>query len=155
MRSWYDIIDASLNRAVVVDDIYQSVALVEGLIHKELDLGIKAENIILAGFSQGGVIALQTGLCFSQKLAGIIALSTYLPTTEQLQSERAVENNDTAIFMAHGTLDPMIDPQIAQQAYTQLKAMDYPISWHEYPMQHSVCIEEIVDISGFINSVFG
>ncbi|NOQ65342.1 MAG: alpha/beta hydrolase fold domain-containing protein [Methyloprofundus sp.] len=154
MPSWYDIIDASLDREVAIDDIYQSVAKIEGLIHKELDLGIKAENIILAGFSQGGVIALQTGLCFTQKLAGIIALSTYLPTAEQLQSERAVENNETAIFMAHGTMDPVVDPQIAQQAYNNLKAMNYPISWHDYPMQHSVCTEEIVDISRFINKVF-
>ncbi|WP_428355085.1 alpha/beta hydrolase [Methyloprofundus sp.] len=154
MRSWYDILEASLDREVAVDDIYQSSALLEQIIQGEIDKGIKAENILLAGFSQGGVIALHTGLRFAQKLAGIMALSTYMPTTEQLKTERAVSNNDTPIFMAHGTMDPVVYPQIAKQSFKRLQEMDYPISWHEYPMQHSLCLEEIIDISHFINRVF-
>lgn len=154
MRSWYDILDASLDRKVAVDDIYQSSALLEQLIQDEIDKGIKAENILLAGFSQGGVIALHTGLRYPEKLAGIMALSTYMPTTEQLKTERSPANNETEIFMAHGSMDPVVYPQIAKDAFNRLKAMDYSISWHEYPMQHSLCLEEINDISHFINRVF-
>jgi len=153
MRSWYDILDASLDREVAVDDIYASSTQLEQLIQREIENGIKAENILLAGFSQGGVIALHTGLRYPQKLAGILALSTYLPTTEQLQTERASANNDTFIFMAHGSMDPVVHPHIAKQAFSHLKAMDYPVCWHEYPMQHSLCMEEIADISHFINKV--
>jgi len=154
MPSWYDILDASLDREVAVEDIYISSAQIEQLIQREIDKGIKAENILLAGFSQGGVIALHTGLRYPQKLAGIMALSTYLPTTEQLKTERVAVNNDIPIFMAHGTMDPVVHLPIAKQAFSHLKAMNYPISWHEYPMQHSLCIEEIRDISHFINHIF-
>ena len=122
-------------------------------LQQQIDQGIKAENILLAGFSQGGVIALHTGLRYPQKLAGILALSTYLPTTEQLKTERAAINNDTPIFMAHGTMDPVVYPQVAKDSFNNLKAMAYPISWHEYPMQHSLCLEEITDISHFINRI--
>lgn len=153
MRSWYDILEASLDREVAVDDIYLSSALLEQVIQKEIDKGINAENILLAGFSQGGVVALHTGLRYPQKIAGIMALSTYMPTTEQLKTERTVANNETPVFMAHGTMDPVVYPQIAKDSFNRLQAMNYPISWHEYPMQHSLCIEEINDISAFINRV--
>lgn len=153
MRSWYDILEASLDREVAVDDIYQSSALLDQIIQQQIDKGIKAENILLAGFSQGGVIALHTGLRYPQKLAGIMALSTYMPTTEQLKTERAAANNEIPVFMAHGTMDPVVYPQIAKDSFNRLQAMNYPISWHEYPMQHSLCIEEITDISAFINRV--
>lgn len=153
MRSWYDILDATLDREVAVDDIYRSSALLEQLIQKQIDAGIKAENILLAGFSQGGVIALHTGLRYTEKLAGIMALSTYMPTTEQIKTERAPANNKTPLFMAHGTMDPVVHPQIAKDSFTRLKALGYPIDWHEYPMQHSLCQEEINDISAFINRV--
>lgn len=153
MRSWYDILEASLDREVAVDDIYQSSALLDQIIQQQIDKGIKAENILLSGFSQGGVIALHTGLRYPQKLAGIMALSTYMPTTEQLKTERATANNEIPVFMAHGTMDPVVYPQIAKDSFNRLQAMNYPISWHEYPMQHSLCIEEITDISAFINRV--
>ena len=154
MRSWYDILDMSLDREVAIDDIYLSSAQLAGIIQGEIDKGIKTENILLAGFSQGGVIALHTGLRYPKKLAGILALSTYMPTTEQLKTERTAVNDDIRIFMAHGTMDNVVHPQIAKDSYQRLKAMDYSISWHEYPMQHSLCMEEIMDISDFINRVF-
>lgn len=154
MPSWYDILDASLDREVAIDDIYQSAAQLAQLIAIEIGKGIKAENILLAGFSQGGVIALHTGLRYPQKLAGIMALSTYMPTTKQLKSERATVNNEIPIFMAHGTMDPVVHPHIAQASFQRLKAMDYAINWHEYPMQHSLCQEEIMDISRFITHIF-
>ncbi|NOQ13258.1 MAG: carboxylesterase, partial [Methyloprofundus sp.] len=94
-----------------------------------------------------------TGLRYPQKLAGIMALSTYMPTTEQLKTERTPANNETHVFMAHGTMDPVIHLQIAKDSFSRLKSMDYPICWHEYPMQHSLCLEEISDISDFINRV--
>ncbi len=153
MRSWYDILDASLDREVAVDDIYKSATQLTQLIQNEISKGIKAENIVLAGFSQGGVIALHAGLRYPQKLAGIIALSTYMPTTEQLETERASANNETSIFMAHGTMDPVIHLPIAQDSFNRLKVMNYPISWYEYPIQHSLCLEEITDISNYINRI--
>ncbi len=153
MRSWYDILDASLDREVAVDDIYKSAAQLTEIIQNEISKGIKAENIVLAGFSQGGVIALHAGLRYPQKLAGIIALSTYIPTTEQLETERAPANNETPIFMAHGTMDPVIHLPIAQDSFNRLKVMNYPISWYEYPIQHSLCLEEITDISNYINRI--
>ena len=153
MRSWYDILNVSLDREVAVDDIYDSATQLAQLIQDEIDKGIKAENILLAGFSQGGVVALHTGLRYPQKLAGIMALSTYMPTTEQLKTERTPANNETHVFMAHGTMDPVIHMQIAKDSFSRLKSMDYPICWHEYPMQHSLCLEEISDISDFINRV--
>lgn len=153
MRSWYDILKAPLNAKVAVGDIYQSSMLLAQIIQGEIDKGIKADKILLVGFSQGGVIALHTGLRFSQKLAGIIALSTHLPTTEQLKTERAMSNHNTPIFMAHGTMDLVIYAPIAKDAFNRLKAMGYPISWHEYPMQHSLCLEEMIDIAHFIQRV--
>ncbi len=154
MPSWYDILDMSLDKKVAVDDIYHSSAQIEQLIQQEIDLGINAENILLAGFSQGGVIALHTGLRYAQKLAGILALSTYLPTIEQLKTEAATCNAQVPIFMAHGTMDTVVDLSIAKTAYQNLKQLDYPIEWHEYPMEHSLSLEEIEAISGFINRFF-
>jgi phospholipase/carboxylesterase len=151
MRSWYDIFSLDLNKEVAINDIYQSAKAITQLIEQEIKQGVKAENILLAGFSQGGVIALHVGLRFPQKLAGIIALSTYLPTTEQLKSERNIHNDSTPIFMAHGSMDTVVAVQTAKLAFTQLKKLSYPVSWHEYPMQHSICLEEIIDISSFIN----
>ena len=154
MRSWYDILEISLERKVDIEGIYQSSASIEHLIQKEIEKGINTENILLAGFSQGGVIALHTALRYPQKLAGVMALSSYLPTMDQIKTEKSKENQSIAIFMAHGTQDTMVDIQIAKKVFHQLDELNYPISWQEYPMQHSVCMEEIEDISKFIKSVF-
>lgn len=154
MRSWYDILEMSFVRQVDQQGISQSSAAIEQLILKELDKGIASENILLAGFSQGGVIALHTGLRYTKKLAGILALSTYLPTLDLIKMEASKENRAIPIFMAHGTMDPVVDIQIGKQAFQELKQLNYPISWNEYAMQHSVCYEEIQAISKFINNVF-
>lgn len=150
MRSWYDILEMSLDRKVDIGGIYQSSALIEQLIEIEIKKGIRAEHILLAGFSQGGVIALHTALKYPHKLAGVIALSSYLPTIENIKTEKSAVNQSLPIFMAHGSFDTVIEIQIAKQAFQQLKSLKYPINWHEYPMQHSLCIEEIQDISQFI-----
>jgi phospholipase/carboxylesterase len=154
MRSWYDILEMSLQRSVDIEGIYQSSALIEQLIEKELNKGIAAENILLAGFSQGGVIALHTALRVPRRLAGILALSCYLPTIVQLKAEKSKENQSIPIFMAHGTMDTVVDIQAAKEAFHGLEALKYLVSWHEYPMQHGVCMEEIQDISQFIKTIF-
>ncbi|MDO9047701.1 MAG: alpha/beta hydrolase-fold protein [Methylobacter sp.] len=154
MRSWYDILEMSLERKVDIDGIYQSAGLLEPLILQEIDKGIPSTNILLAGFSQGGVIALHAGLRHPHKLAGIIALSTYLPTIDQLKTERSAANNGTPIFMAHGIIDPIVAVESGKAAFDKLKAMDYIIEWHDYLMEHRLCVEEIEHISVFMNSIF-
>ena len=154
MRSWYDILEMSLERRVDIDGIYQSAGLIEPLIQQEIDKGIPSTNILLAGFSQGGVIALHAGLRYPHKLAGIVALSTYLPTVEQLKTERSAANHGTPIFMAHGIIDPVVAVESGKAAFDTLKSMDYDIEWHDYVMEHSLCVEEIEHISVFMNSIF-
>lgn len=154
MRAWYDISEMSLERNADIAGIYQSADLLDRLIRQEIDKGISSKNILLAGFSQGGVIALHAGLRYPYQLAGIIALSAYLPTTEQLKTERSAANNDTPIFMAHGIIDPVIAIETGKAAFNALSAMEYSIEWHDYPMEHSLCIEEIEHISVFMNALF-
>ncbi len=154
MRSWYDILEMSLERRVDIDGIYQSAGLIESLIEQEINKGIPSSNILLAGFSQGGVIALHAGLRCRHKLGGIVALSTYLPTIEQLKTERSAANNTTPVFMAHGIIDTVVAVESGKAAFDALKAMGYPIEWHDYVMEHSLCIEEIEHISAFMNSIF-
>lgn len=154
MRAWYDILEMSLERKVDIGGIYQSAGFIESLIQQEIDKGIQSKNILLAGFSQGGVIALHTGLSYRHKLAGIVALSAYLPTIDQLKAERSTANNATPIFMGHGIIDPIIEVEFGKAVFDTLKSMDYDIEWHDYLMEHSLCIEEIEHISMFINSIF-
>jgi phospholipase/carboxylesterase len=155
MRAWYDVLETSLERKVDIAGIYQSAKLLGQLVEQEMNKGIPSEHILLAGFSQGGVIALHAGLSFPHKLAGIIALSTYFPTLELLKTELSAANNATPIFMAHGILDSVVAIELGKAAFNALQALDYSIEWHDYLMAHSVCIEEIGHISAFINGIFG
>ncbi len=154
MRAWYDILEMSLERKVDIPGIYESAALIDEIIQLECAKGIPSKHILLAGFSQGGVIALHAGLRYPQRLAGIIALSTYLPTSEQLKTERSIANHDIPIFMAHGIIDPMVAIESGKSAFDALNAMNYHIEWHDYLMEHAVCGEEIGHISEFISSIF-
>ena len=154
MRAWYDILEMSLERKVDIAGIYKSAKLLNQLIEQEMDKGIPSEHILLAGFSQGGVIALHAGLSFPHKLAGIIALSTYFPTLEQLKTEPSAANKATPIFMAHGILDAVVAIESGKTVFNALDALGYNIQWHDYLMAHSVCIEEIGHISTFINGIF-
>jgi phospholipase/carboxylesterase len=154
MRSWYDILESSLERQVDIDGIYQSADLIHGLISQEINQGIPSENILLAGFSQGGVIALHSGLRYPHKLAGIVALSSYLPTIEPLKVERSIANNAVPLFMAHGIIDPIVAIESGKSAFDALKSMGYSIEWHDYLMEHSLCNEEITHLSAFMNSIF-
>jgi phospholipase/carboxylesterase len=154
MRAWYDILEMSLERKVDIKGIYQSAKLLEQLIEQEMDKGIQSEHILLAGFSQGGVIALHVGLSYPHKLAGIVGLSTYLPTLEQLKSECSSVNNCTPIFMGHGILDSVVAIESGKKVFHALNDLEYNVEWHDYLMEHSVCNEEIKHISTFINSIF-
>ncbi len=154
MPAWYDILEMSLNRKVDVQGIYQSANLLENLIKKEMASGISSEHILLAGFSQGGVIALHAGLTFKHKLAGIIALSTYFPTIEKVVTELSIANHNTPIFMGHGILDSIVAIESGKSVFNKLNDFQYNIEWYEYVMEHSVCNEEINHISSYINQIF-
>jgi phospholipase/carboxylesterase len=155
MRAWFDILAMSLEgHTVDIAGIYQSADLVSLLIQKEIDKGIPAENIMLAGFSQGGTIALHVGLRHPQKLAGILALSTYLPTIGQLPSEGSIAGKATPLFMAHGILDAVIAIEAGKSTFDKLSTMGYHLEWHDYLMEHSVCAEEVFHISAFMNAIF-
>jgi phospholipase/carboxylesterase len=155
MRAWYDIFTMSLEgHTVDIASIYQSAELIDALIQEEIKKGIPAENIILAGFSQGGAIALHVGLRFPQKLAGILALSTYLPTINQLSSEGSSAGKTTPVLMAHGILDAVVPIEAGKSTFDKLSTSGYRVEWHDYLMEHSVCVEEISHISAFMNSIF-
>lgn len=154
MRAWYDVVSINLQDRADINGIYLSASLVEQLIEREKQAGIAAKHILLAGFSQGGVIALHLGLRYAEKLAGIVALSTYLPTLTQLDSEASSVAKQLPIFMAHGILDSVVDVEAGKNVYDRLHAQGYNIHWHDYVMEHSVCIEEITHLAHFINQIF-
>jgi phospholipase/carboxylesterase len=149
MRAWYDILQLG-GGPEDADGIRSSQLLLEGLVAREEARGVDASKVVLAGFSQGGAIALQTGLRFSRQLAGILALSTYLPLAQTLADERAAANFETPIFMAHGRLDEMIPIGRAENSRDKLKAIGYRLEWHAYPMGHAVCPEEIEAIGQWL-----
>ena len=150
MRAWYDILGADLTRREDESGLRKSQKSIEDLIANEKARGIPAERIILAGFSQGCAMTLQTGLRYPEKLAGLICLSGYLPLHTAVPEERNAANQAMPIFMAHGEIDPVVPFQRAEQSREILKALDYNIEWHQYPMQHSVCIEEIEAIGDWL-----
>jgi len=149
MRAWYDIFQFGGGRE---DDkgIRASQQLIEKMIADEVKKGIPESKIVLAGFSQGGAIALQTALRYPKPLAGVMALSTYLPIAATLAAERAAPNAQVPIFMAHGAYDDIIPIQRARDSKNFLEKLGYRIAWHEYPMPHSVCGEEVREISAFL-----
>jgi phospholipase/carboxylesterase len=156
MRAWYDVAYGDLEGKTKRPDeagVRTSQHEVAGLLERESGRGIAAENIVLAGFSQGGAIALQTGLRYPQRLAGIMALSTYLPLAESLEHEAARVNARTPIFMAHGTQDPVLPYAMGSGSREFLGKLGYEVEWHEYPMPHSVCLEEVRDIETWLRRV--
>ena len=154
MRAWYDIAAADIAERQDESGIRASEALLVELIEAQMVLGIDSARIVLAGFSQGGVIALQTGLRFDKPLAGIMALSTYLPLAETLADEKSEANKAIPIFLAHGSADPVIAIDLAYSTRGQLEKQGYQPAWHEYDaMPHSVCAEEIEHMSRWLESV--
>jgi phospholipase/carboxylesterase len=155
MRAWYDIVADDLARREDERGVRASQGLVEALVARERERGIPAARIVLAGFSQGGAIALQTGLRHAERLAGIMALSTYVPISATLEAERNPANADVPIFMAHGTQDPIIPLAHARRSRELLERLGYPVEWHEYVMPHSVSPHEIQDIGAWLRRVLG
>lgn len=146
MPAWYDIKAADFKRGQDSEGIYESDQQLRALIRREVDSGIPAEHIILAGFSQGGAIVLHTGLRYPQPLAGILALSTYVPLADTLATEAVAANDRVPILMAHGMQDPVVPVQLALQSRDLLEQLGYNVNWHSYPMQHALCPEEISDV---------
>ena len=153
MPAWYDIIGRNLMDREDADGILRSASAITELIKREHSRGITYDNIVLAGFSQGCAMALHIGLRFPHKLAGIIALSGYLPLAMTLHLEKHSANSKTPIFMAHGEFDQVVIPERAQASYAVLEKLGYEVDWNEYPMEHSVNREELVDISRFLQRV--
>lgn len=150
MPAWYDIRASDITSLPDESGIRTSQARIEQLIARERERGIATSRILLAGFSQGGAIALHTGLRHTESLGGLIALSTYLPLQDRLASERSAANLATPIFMGHGIRDNMILPAAALASKNWLTTHGHPVAWHEYDMPHSVCGEEINNIRDFI-----
>jgi phospholipase/carboxylesterase len=146
MRAWYDIAAFDLNARQDEAGMRASIGEVETLIEREHGRGVPSERILLAGFSQGGAIALAAGLRHPQKLAGIIALSTYLPLHAALAGERSAANAATPIFWGHGSVDPVVVLQRGVDSRDLLQSLGYALEWHTYPMAHAVCPEEIGDL---------
>ena len=153
MRAWYDIVSPQLDRRADEAGVRESQATLETLIAQQRADGIASERIVLAGFSQGGVIALHTGLRHAEPLAGIIALSTYLACADSLGVEASMANRNVPILMAHGTFDPVVPLTLAKVSQARLATHGYRVAWHEYPMQHAVCAEEIAAIAAFLRRV--
>ena len=153
MRAWYDVFNQDMSFREDEAGVRRSQQEIEKLITKEKGRGIGASRIVLAGFSQGGAIALQTGLRYPERLAGIMALSSYLPLSSTLAAEASAANRDVPIFMAHGAADPLIPLPLASLSRQQLEQHGYQVEWHQYLMPHSVCQEEIQDIGRWLARV--
>jgi phospholipase/carboxylesterase len=150
MRAWYDLFGLALGSHEDEAGIAATQANIEQLIQRELDKDIPSHKIVIAGFSQGGAMALHTALRYRQPLAGVIALSTYLPLKSHFSTQKSAQNQQTPILMAHGTMDEVISIETSRVSLSLLQAEHYPVEWHEYAMAHSVSMEEINDIRTFL-----
>ena len=153
MRGWYDITSLDIAERDDEAGIVESSTMLTRLCDEQLALGVAAQRIIVAGFSQGGAIALHAGLRYARTLGGIMALSTYLPMQQRLQQEATAANHETPIFMAHGLHDDVVATQFGLQTRALLQQQGYRVQWHDYAMGHSVCMEEINDISDWLDRV--
>lgn len=153
MPAWYDVYGITPVNREDEAGIQASQHTINALIQNEIDRGIPSERIVLAGFSQGGAIALHTALRYPQRLGGVLALSTYLPLHAKLAAEANPANANTPIFMAHGVFDDVISLEMSQISRDLLQSRQYLVTWHEYKMAHSVCAEEITDIERFLQQV--
>ena len=153
MRAWYDIVGLNISYKEDSEGIKDSARLIELLIKREQELGIASNQIVLAGFSQGGAMALYAGLRYPEPLAGIIALSSYLPLPDTFVKERDLANQNTPIFMAHGLFDTVVPIMLDQMSKEQLEELGYQIEWFTYPMAHAVVPEEIDDIYHFLERI--
>ena len=152
MRAWYDILGLEIAQRQDERGVRESIAFVQGLIARENARGVPSERIVIAGFSQGGAIALASGLRHPERLAGVVALSTYLPIAESSADERSEANRALPIFMAHGSLDPVVGHALGQMSRSYLEQLGYAVQWHSYSMPHSVNAEEIADLARWLGA---
>jgi phospholipase/carboxylesterase len=152
MRSWYDIRSFDSDGRADRDGLLKSSALLEELIAREIERGIEPDRIVIAGFSQGGAVAIHTALQTEHRIAGLMALSTYMALPED--AENATCRKDLPIFMAHGSFDPVLKIDWGRSSAEKLTEKGYTVDWHEYPMAHAVCPQEIADISQWLSNVF-
>ena len=152
MRAWYDIISLDAEGRADATGVHESTAILEGLVAREIERGIDASKIVIAGFSMGGAIAINTALRTKEKLAGLMALSTYLPLPGEV--DEWVGSRDLPVFMAHGSFDPMLPMQWGQLSADKLTEAGFTLEWHDYPMAHAVCPEEIRDIREWLIRIY-
>jgi phospholipase/carboxylesterase len=153
MPAWYDIREANLSERADITGVQRSQGLLEALVAREKARGVEDARIVLAGFSQGGAVALYTGLRHPERLAGIVALSTYLIDMEALDAQASPANRDVPILMAHGTFDPVVRLAWAQASRDALVRGGWSVEWHEYPMEHSAVMEEVAAIGAFLRRI--
>jgi phospholipase/carboxylesterase len=154
MRAWYDILHAAdLRQRQDEQGLRKSMGFVEEIIAREKERGTPADKIVLAGFSQGCAMALLTGLRHKERLGGIVGMSGYLPLAETTEQERSDANRLTPVFLAHGTMDPVVPVAAGQMSRDALRALGYDVEWHEYPMPHSVCLDEVRDLNAWLLKV--
>lgn len=151
MRAWYDILSLDTTGRADAGGVQESTATLEALVDKEIERGIAAENIVIAGFSQGGAIAINVALHSTRRLAGLMALSTYIPLPGDISASRG--NRDVPVFMAHGSFDPMLPMQWGRASADRLVEVGFDVEWHDYPMAHAVCPDEIRDIRKWLLAV--
>lgn len=154
MRAWYDIRDFSITGREDLEGITDAADRVHRCVERELQHGIEPARVVLAGFSQGGAVALHAGLRSRQRLAGLVALSTYLPFRTRLQAEVAQTNRDLPILICHGSADPVVSVELGQAARAALQAHGYAVEWHAYPMGHEVCLPEIQQLARWLQALF-
>jgi len=154
MRAWYDIVSLDFRSRADATGVAESVAQVEALIAREQARGIPCERILLTGFSQGGAITLSAGLRRQAPLAGLVALSTYLPEVDAAAAQLVEGAAAQPVFMAHGSADPVIPVQVAEHSLQVLKGLGFGVEWHRYPMAHQVCAEEIQALGDWLQARF-
>lgn len=155
MRAWYDIVGISRTGPQDTPGIRDSAKRIAGILDAEMAAGIASTRLVLAGFSQGCAMALHTGLRFHAPLAGVVGLSGYLPVESTVKAEAHAENLKTPFLIAHGTMDPVVPFAMGRDSRDILKGLGYAVEWHEYPMQHQVCLEEIEQIGSFLRTRLG
>jgi len=150
MPAWYDILDMKIDRKVDLVHLHESASAIQALIDREIERGVRAERIILAGFSQGGAVAYQAALTYPQPLAGLLVMSTYFATKDTIQLHDS--NKQINIHIMHGSEDPVVDPLLGEQALNSLKEIGFHPSYSQYPMPHAVCAEQVADISTWLQA---
>ena len=153
MRAWYDIVSLDAEGRADAAGVRESTAILEELIAREIERGISADKIVIAGFSMGGAIAINTALHTKETLAGMLALSTYLPLPGEVEGSGG--DRGLPVFMAHGSFDPMLPMQWGQKSAERLQEAGFTVEWHDYPMAHAVCPDEIRDITEWLAKIYG